>query len=392
MAKSLAFWVEGSNLTQTSITAKKKSKGKQKKKTAPSPVGIGQAEVELHFNYWSVSASSPTAIDYLDVGVKFSGIESFETIKIFFPFNVTENSYVASLGRTVCNTPTLISAIFNTRVKETKHDGERMDITFRHEKDLKLRFHSQIALGPHGDGVTLSRLSGGSPGTTLSFPIKLFKREKEDRLDDLPHYFRFRIKMSAEDKSVLSQTYSAKDSWLLSHFDSTEIVDFRVNEIRNLPAQIRSKLEYDSYISSVHFFLIRETNSEHKLSHTEFKRCRVLEKDLWETYLKEDDQKITLPDKMLIYHWRELSKRDQNGKLLEHLENFSAFAKFSKTVVSNLTIFIFLFSLIIIGAVSGIAGNYAYTYMTEKPESKEQQTETTTKKQSTEQKLTEKQQ
>lgn len=324
--------------------------------------------------------------------MKFSGIENFEAIKIFFPFNVTENSYVASLGRTVCNTPTLISAIFNTRVKETKHDGERMDITFRHEKDSKLRFHSQIALGPHGDGVTLNRLSGGSPGTTLSFPIKLFKREKEERLDDLPHYFRFRIKMSAEDKSVISQTYSAKDSWLLSHFDSTEIVDFRVNEIRNLPAQIRSKLEYDSYISSVHFFLIRETNSEHKLSHTEFKRCRVLEKDLWETYLKEDDQRITLPEKMLIYHWREFSKRDQDGKLLEHLENFSAFAKFSKTVVSTFTIIVFILSLIVIGAVSGVVGNYACTYLPDRFGKKTEQTQATIQGQPTEQKLTEKQQ
>lgn len=388
MAKSLAFWVEGSNLTQAANkTVKKNSKAKQKKShDTPS---TSKAEVELHFNYWSLSARSPTVIDYLDVGVKFSGIESFEAIKIFFPFNVTERNYVASLGRTVCNTPTLISAIFNTRVKETKHDGERMDITFRHEKDSKLRFHSQIALSPHGDGVTLTQLSGGAPGTTLSFPITLFKREKEGRLDDLPHYFRFRIKMSPEDKSVISQTYSAKDSWLLSHFDSTEIVDFRVNEIRNLPAQIRSKLEYDSYISSVHFFLIRETNSEHKLSHTEFKRCRVLEKDLWETYLKEDGERIELPDQMLIYHWREQAKKDLNGKLLEHLENFSAFAKFSKTVVSNFTIFIFIISLIIIGAASGIVGNYAYSYLTEKKEaSSTSQTQTITEGQSKEPELT----
>ncbi|MGG5283499.1 hypothetical protein ACQZ2G_05745 [Pseudomonas viridiflava] len=364
MAKSLAFWIEGSNPTQAVETSRENSEPEQE--TDLDTPFASKAEVELHFNYWSLSASSPTVIDYLDVGVKFSGMESFEAIKIFFPFNVTEQNYVASLGRTVCNTPTLISAIFNTRVKEMKHDGERMDITFRHEKDSKLRFHSQIALSEHGDGVTLNQLSGGASGTILSFPLKLFKREKEERLDDLPHYFRFRIKLSSEDKSVISQTYSAKDSWLLSHFDSTEIVDFRVNEIRNLPAQIRSKLEYDSYISAVHFFLIRETNSEHKLSHTEFKRCRVLEKDLWETYLKEEDKQMKLPDQMLIYHWREQAKREKDGKLIEHLENFSAFAKFSKTVVSNLTILIFILSLIFIGALSGVTGNYAYAYLLEK--------------------------
>ncbi|KSC59640.1 hypothetical protein AO887_09010 [Pseudomonas aeruginosa] len=264
-----------------------------------------------------------------------------------------------------------------------------MDITFRHEKDSKLRFHSQIELGPYGEGVTLSQLTTGASGTTLSFPIKLFKRENEAFLDDLPHYFRFRIKMSAEDKSIISQTHKSKDSWLLSHFDSTEIVDFRVNEIRNLPAQIRSKLEYDSYIASVHFFLIRETNSEHKLSHTEFKRCRVLEKDLWENYLKEDGGQIELPDQMLIYHWREQAKRSQEGELVEHLENFSAFAKFSKTVVSNFTIIIFILFIILTGALSGVIGNYAFTYLPKKEDSGAPQTQSSTKVQAQDPKLTE---
>jgi hypothetical protein len=346
MAKSLAFWVEGSNPNN------------------PNEEGESKPEVELHFNYWSLSGSSETVIDYLDVGVKFSGLKEFDAIKIFFPFHVTEQSYVANLGRAVCNTPTLISAIFNTRVKETRLDGERMDITFRHEKESKLRFHCQIEVGPHGEGVTLNRLNREGEGTTLSFPIKLFKKEKENSLEDIPHYFRFRIKMSAEDKKIISQLSKPKDSKLLSRLESTEIVDFRINEIRNLPAQIRSKLEYDSYISSVHFFLIRETNSEHKLSHTEFKRCRVLEKDLWETYLREDGQVISLPEQMLIYHWREQSKRDQSGVLSEYLENFSAFAKFSKTIVTKMTIIWFVLSVIALGAASGVIGNYIYSYFT----------------------------
>ncbi|MCE1058102.1 hypothetical protein LU646_09420 [Pseudomonas alloputida] len=341
MAKSLAFWVEGSK-----------------------PVENIKPDVELHFNYWSLSGKSETVIDYLDVGVKFSGLETFDAIKIFIPFHVTEQNYAANLGRAVCNTPTLISAIFNTRVKETLLDGERMDITFRQEKESKLRFHCQIEVGSHGEGVTLNRLNREGDGTTLSFPLVLFKKEKEASLESIPHYFRFRIKMSAEDKKVISQLSKQKDSKLLSRFDSTEIVDFRVNEIRNLPAQIRSKLEYDSFISSVHFFLIRETNSEHKLSHTEFKRCRVLEKDLWETYLKENNEEINLPEQMLIYHWREQSKRNSDGELLEHLENFSAFAKFSKTVITRATIFWFIISVLALGASSGIIGNYIYSYLT----------------------------
>lgn len=354
MAKSLAFWLEGG-----------------KKSSATS--------IELHFNFWSLNSNTKGEINFLDVGVKFSSAQDASSINIFFPFVIDKDKYISRLGRTVCEKDSLISAIFNTNIKEKKPDVVTFDITFHHESENKLRFHSQIELGERGVGATIASVeSEDGTGTIISFPISLFRQSSGEQAGEsgLPNYFRFRIKMSLEDKKTISQTYKSKDSKLLSRLESTEIVDFRVNEIRNLPPQICSKLENESFISTIHFFLIRETDSEHKLSHTEFKRCRVLEKDLWDDYLRLGDRNLSIPEQMLIYHWKEQKKKktttDQESSAPDlYLENFSAFAKFSKTTVSASTIFYFIAIILFLGLVSGflsgIGASYLYGWLNPTP-------------------------
>jgi hypothetical protein len=179
--------------------------------------------------------------------------------------------------------------------------------------------------------------------------------------------------MGSEDKKCISQTHIPQDSKLLSHFESTEIVDFRLNEIRDLPQPIASYLSNPICISTVHFFLIRETNSELKLSHTEFKRCRILEKKLWNIYLKGEsfNEKYFTPDQMLIYHWTETKnqkkctdsdKPENINKPTQFLNKFSAFAKFSATNVTRKTLIEFLFYFILLGIVSGYLASCIYSF------------------------------
>lgn len=164
--------------------------------------------------------------------------------------------------------------------------------------------------------------------------------------------------MSPEDKNSISQIHVSKDAKLLSRMESTEIVDFRVNEIRDLPTGIVKFLNNPICIAVVHFFLIRETNSELKLSHAEFKRCRILEKELWDSYLTDGTakEKFCTPDQMLIYHWKE--EQDKN----RYLSKFSAFAKFSTIAVSNETLQTFMVYIIVLGIVSGVLANFIFSY------------------------------
>ena len=344
MAKSLAFWLEGSKSDDTSI--------------------------ELHFNFWLLNMGSKKEINYLDVGVKYKCLENINSINIFFPFTITKNNYIHNLGSTLSKNRQLIEAIFNARIElESPITENILDISFVKDKTDRLRLFSQIEIDEKGsNGVKIIPQDDGS---ILSFPKKLItcatkkpttdENRAEDKDKEVFGYFRFRINLNSEDKKSISQLYVPKDAKLklLSRIESTEIVDFRVNEIRNLPPKIVSYLSNDSCITSVHFFLIRETNSEHKLSHSEFKRCRILEKNLWDIYLSVPPG-ISIPDQMLIYHWKEPLKKPDEQK---YLDNFSAFAKFSTITVTGWTVTCFLVFILAWGAFSGVIGNYVYSIL-----------------------------
>ncbi|MFI3221572.1 MAG: hypothetical protein QX191_00915 [Methylococcaceae bacterium] len=337
MAKSLAFWLEGNTSVDTSI--------------------------ELHFNYWLLNMGSKQEIDYLDVGVKFKSLESLNSINIFFPFEIKTNNYIDNLGLTLSNNRELIAAIFNARIDNLKTVSSNVfDICFVNNKKDKLRLFTQIELSDKdaNNGVSISNQDGGS---ILSFPTTLIQLSEQEsstagEVETAFGYFRFRIKLSSEDKKSISQIYVSKDAKFLSRIESTEIVDFRVNEVRNLPNKIVSKLNNNSCITSVHFFLIRETNSEHKLSHSEFKRCRLLEKNLWDSYLSVPPN-ISIPEQMLIYHWKEPLQK-QNDK--QYLENFSAFAKFCTITVTRWRLAGFICLGVILGMISGVFGNFVYSF------------------------------
>lgn len=315
---------------------------------------------------------SKQEVNYLDIGVKFRCLNDKSSINIYFPLKITKDNYVDSLGRTLTQKPELVAAIFNTHVKSwTIVAPNIVDIAFVDNEKSKsispLRIFSQIELSEKdGDKGVIVR--DQDEGSILTFPKNLITHsEKDTDKEDKDNtncfgYFRFRIKLNPEDKKSISQVYVSKDAKLLSRMESIEIVDFRVNEIRNLPQKIVSNLNNNSCITSVHFFLIRETNSEHKLSHTEFKRCRLLEKDLWDSYLNVP-KGTTIPEHMLIYHWKEpLQKSDS----INYLENFSAFAKFSTITVTSWTVIGFLFFILLWGALSGVLGNFLYSLFPDK--------------------------
>jgi hypothetical protein len=291
-------------------------------------------------------------------------LEGVNSINIYFPFVIKTDNYIHNLGLTLSKNSELIAAIFNARTDNLKNVSPNVfDICFVDNKKDKLRLFTQIQLSDQGknNGVNISNEDGGS---ILSFPTALISMSKPESLgtsivETVFGYFRFRISLCAEDKKSISQIYVSKDAKFLSRIESTEIVDFRVNEVRNIPSRIASKLSNNSYITSVHFFLIRETNSEHKLSHSEFKRCRLLEKNLWDSYLNVPPN-IPIPEQMLIYHWKEPLQK-QNDK--QYLENFSAFAKFCTITVTRWRLAGFICLGVLLGIISGVFGNFVYSFL-----------------------------
>lgn len=351
MAKSLAFWLEGIN--------------------------THGHEIDLHVNYWLLHQNTDGEISYLDIGVKFSGLNSpvnlEGSINVYFPFKITKENYHPGLGELVCSRTDLIQTIFNARHKSTSNSSNTsVDIEFESKRDNILRVFTQISCSPENGGV---RIVDTDDGSTLLFPLKLFGAIKktdsvapERRGEDdqgLPGYIRFRIKLGAQETKVLSQSYKHSDSFILSRLESTEIVDFRLNEVRDLPGIVQSKDLIGAGIKNIHFFLIREVDSEYKQAHANFHRCRLLEKELWNEYLSLEPKDKMAPKQMLIYHWKESGKVDKESSDEKQvsIEKFTAFAKFSKITVTYKNLCLFLFFALAIGAVSGAMGNLLFNFV-----------------------------
>lgn len=298
MARSLAFWI------------------------GDVDDNLPRAKVELHFNLWTLRSKK---INYLDIGVLFEGLPSNGTINFYFPFNSGAAAYDPDLGKTVCTNEELIKAIFNCQYKDKQpitQTGICDFIFVTNDGDEPIRFFTDLQKSSHtfSNGVSIAdeQQAEGKDGFRLTLPLNLFPQDSERK-----NYFRFRLKLSSADLlNILNKdrpTYSA----VTNNHEVTETIDFRLNEARNLPQSVSRCMRNEGIIKKIHFFLIRDGREEFKLSHTNYKRCRILENDLWGQYLGISEEK--LKEQMLIYHW---TTKDGN-----EIDHFSAFAKFSSKPV-----------------------------------------------------------
>jgi len=332
MGYSLGFWLDS----------------KQKSQTTEALKNI----VELHINYWSIE--SQDKFHYLDIGVKLklNDKDNLESINFLFPFNISLDDYMANLGEIICSKDYLLELIFNENLKNTIEGQNYKDVNFEGDDSI-LRVYKELDITNNDDAIRL--ITNGNDTTSLIFSKKLIKTKEDDLPVKIDHYFRFRLRLSPENVLKLSQNYTPQDRHILSRFEKMEIVDFRINELRDLPGSVCNVINKDFTLKQIHFFLIRDINDELKLAHTDYKRCRLLENKVWQDYLIFSDEKLQLPPQMLIYHFSEGKKE---GDKYIHIERFNAFAKFSRLKITKTGIFMFALSVIILGSLGSLFANF----------------------------------
>lgn len=333
MGYSLGFWLEDKSNT--------------------SPVeGISTNKVELHINYWSLEAKQ--ACNYLDIGLRLELVSdnSFNSINFYFPFKMAKENYMGNLGSVICSTDELVELIFNERLKSSFEGVNFKDINFYGKENETLRLYKELDIGNQLTNVQFI-LDEENGSTRIKIPAEM--------LDTTPisvegktvyHYFRFRLRLTPEHVKILSQNYEPQDRLVVSKFEKIEVIDFRLNELRDLPAAVSNCLNKNFILEQIHFFLIRDIHDELKLSHAKYKRCRLLEKEVWNPYLKFKGESAILPEQMLIYHFEKNSKGD--NKESKHIDRFNAFAKFVRVKVTFSNILVFIFSVIMLGAMGSL--------------------------------------
>ena len=198
----------------------------------------------------------------------------------------------------------LVSAIFNENYKVTSESTKKSHkITNSEDEDVFTVYKTSLN--------DLDFQANKHEGTIIK--IKVLKQTNKT-------YYRFRLKGRFIES--LSTVSKPTNSLFESAFSEIEMIDFRVNEIRDLNHDLIEEIskEHLLKISKQHFFFICSNEEEVIGNHKPFISCRNLENYRWDKYVDLTPKSVNVLKKLfspsykntdnvyLAYHWTEKDK------------------------------------------------------------------------------------
>lgn len=290
--------------------------------------------IDLHLNLWELDRKNRREGRrrkvFLDIGIMIENPGNVANINIFTPFKVEEDE-IEDLGHCF-EDDKLVAAVFNAPYNVTTSAQSKTLTVKDNEGNLKFYIYR---IDVKNDIRKPPKSYEGSV-----FSIKISTGE-----DVKPIYYRIRINSNKLEE--LYTRYKPESHWLQSHYYRTELIDFRINERRNLDRSLLEEMQNSGevYFKSVEYFVMRESRYDYVSSQTEMHRSRKLEEDLWGSYVGGDCECRDI----IAYHW---SPPDARG--------FNAFVKyriFTSDIITRIKFCLFL------GLVGLIGGILAITLM-----------------------------
>lgn len=241
-------------------------------------------ELELHFNFWKIPNGANKSSKFLDIGIKLSNTENIEFLKIYFPTKIKDSDFEDIVDKFIGKVD-LVSAIFNENYKViSTATSKSFEI-----KDVENNFVFNIYKSSKSD----LKFEQKHDGTIVNINIPNQNQKT---------YFRFRIK--GDFINSLSDISTPTNSILESAFSEIEMIDFRVNEIRDLNHDLLEQIKLERFlkIKKQHFFFICSKDEELIGNHQPFLSCRNLENYRWDDYVDIPNIKNKA---YLAYHWKE---------------------------------------------------------------------------------------
>lgn len=219
-------------------------------------------EAWIHINLWKTVKKKISEIT-VDFGILVQDIKDITSINLYCPFEVSTGN-VTDIVPLIKENPALINAIFNK--------------TYSYEcKEAKMIVKSQ-----KGNERRAFVLSPAKFVTEEKSIIKINTEELTDK-DIQRHYFRIRIVFQESDYRGLFNAFSGGTSLFTDFFTSTEIIDFRLNDMRSCKEEIIREIKRKKCfnINSVNYFILREPTHIIIYQGGEV-NSRFLETDIWE--------------------------------------------------------------------------------------------------------------
>lgn len=240
---------------------------------------------------------------FMDFGVKVKNGAKIKNVCFFIPYTFFDGtSLIEDIGNKLIE-KRLIMAVFN----EPYNTLETNDPKYFTVVDKSHSIFNVYRLDISND----IKLEQKFNGTIIRIPFKQY--------NSLPTYYRFRLKALFVKK--LSYVYSPSNSFLESVYSNIEVIDFRINDTRNLDVSL---VEYinsqDKFnIRLVHYFVMRSVKDEYVVSNQELTSVRQLEDKTWESYVNKQEY---IYGKSFAYHLKKKVEKDT------YIDEFSAVLKF----------------------------------------------------------------
>lgn len=323
----------------------------------------------LHVNYWHFpngkkKEGTPELPDILDIGLMIPFTDKLEKISLYLPFCI-KSSDIEDISH-LLKTKEVAGAIFNESIiiREELHDASHF---FLEGNQLNCRVRPFYKENENEntpfDCVHLDNIDiidgEREKGTIISIcenhSNTIFAYNLKENEEGKPTYFRLRISLSKKNKTTFVKEIKPLDSFINSGYETTEFIDFRINEFRLLPRTIQDRIiaqQSKTYIpvKRIDFLLAVNLDADITGATKEFHKLRFLEPNVWKKYLEGKHHFIE--DGMIVYHWKKSREINQ-----DKINDFTAFVKF-KTRVSNRLVF-FVLSIII-----GIIASLITTFLT----------------------------
>ncbi len=267
-------------------------------------------KLDLHFNFWKIPNGTSKSHKFLDIGIKLSNTKNIESLKIYFPVKIETKDFEDIVEKFIHKVD-LVSAIFNENYKV---------ISTATSKSFEIRnTKNEFVFNIYKTSTADLLFEQKHKGTIINISIP--QQEKAN-------YFRFRIK--GDFINCLSTISVPTNSILESAFSEIEMIDFRVNEIRDLNHDLLEQIKGERLlkIQKQHFFFICSKDEELIGNHQPFLSCRNLENYRWDDYV--DIPKIN-NQIYLAYHWKEIDVESVSTLIKTKYEknNWKTIAKYA---------------------------------------------------------------
>ncbi len=306
---------------------------------------FGEVDFSLHINFWFLEdiprLNNKMKYPYIDIGIKIKNYKNVDSLIFNCPFEISKENIV-DLSKKM-STKSNATIVFNDDCEITTINSYTC-VTFSDESKVLLFLMGEII----DDTYKLDIINGNS---SIIFDFTKFhkfviKDETLNSINDL--YIRFRIKdVDLKDKIYFDSEPLNKS--FESAFSGTRILDFKINEKRNIDERLQAKMvveeQHWAEFSKVHFLVMEPSSYDLTSFSNYYMSCRELEEGMWDDYL---DTSIDFSKgHVLAYHWKASMEKDDTKKI----KDFSCFAKISYSKMRYLSIASFIIMAIALGVL-----------------------------------------